>query len=113
VEQPVKLFITEPALKAIDLFLSKRKQTKLLRLGVRGGGGCSGYKYSIECGYSFTPSKDYCFVYDDIRVVVDKKSMFIMNGSTLFLTKTPTEQGLKFYNPNAKSFCSCGKSFSV
>jgi iron-sulfur cluster assembly protein len=111
---PTKLLVTMPALTAIDNFLSIRNKPKILRVGVRGGKGCSGFKYFIECAESFSTSKDLHFMYEhEISIVIDHKSMPIMNGSILFWVKNSKEQGLKFYNPNTKSTCSCGKSFSV
>lgn len=111
---PLKLLITIPALKAIDRFLIKRNKRKVLRVGVRGSGGCCGFKYSIECAEEFSPSKDFHFVYDNnIYVVVDHKSMKIINGAVLYWIQNSKEQGLKFYNPNSKSICSCGKSFEI
>lgn len=110
---PLKLLITQSALQAIDLFLTTRNKLKILRIGVRGGGGCSGFKYNIECAEHFSPSKDFYFIYDDIYIIVDKKSMPIINGSVLYWIKSSTEQGLKFSNPNVKSTCKCGKSFSI
>jgi iron-sulfur cluster assembly protein len=108
-----QVLITALALKAIDIFLSKRNTFKVLRLGVRGGCGCNGFKHFIECAETVSPSKDIQFLYGDISIVIDKKSMPIINNSILYWTETSVEKGLQFYNPNITSKCKCGKSFSV
>ena len=48
-----------------------------------------------------------------VRIVVDKKSLLYLNGSMLEWEKTLMRQGFKFVNPNEKSNCGCGTSFTV
>lgn len=94
--------------------------TTFLRLGVKGG-GCSGFSYLLEFDgeikehdkvfeFSFPKSAD---AEPKIKVVVDKKSYIYLNGTTLDYATEGLESGFKFNNPNVKSSCGCGTSFSA
>jgi iron-sulfur cluster assembly protein len=82
-----------------------------LRLGVRGG-GCSGVSYAIEFSDKLRP-RDHLFDFDGLRVVVDPKSLVYLRGSVLDYEVQLMQHGFKFRNPNEKSNCGCGESFSV
>ena len=115
-----KLFleITQAAVDAVGLQIAKRgRADTALRVGIRGG-GCSGFSYVIE--FHDGPPNARDIVYDrtatdgsPVRIVVDKKSLLYLNGSTLEWEKTLMRQGFKFVNPNEKSNCGCGTSFTV
>jgi iron-sulfur cluster assembly protein len=88
-----------------------------LRLGIRGG-GCSGFSYVIEFHDGPPRPKDNVFDYvaedgTPVRVVVDKKSLVFLNGTMLDWEQTLMQQGFKFVNPNEKTSCGCGHSFTV
>ena len=110
--------ITQAAVDAIKLQIEKRGASNTaLRVGIRGG-GCSGFSYVIEFHDGESRARD--IVYDlkstdgaDVRVLVDKKSLLYLNGATLDWEKTLMRQGFKFLNPNEKSNCGCGTSFTV
>jgi iron-sulfur cluster assembly protein len=112
------LEITQAAVDAIALQITKRgRPDTALRVGIRGG-GCSGFSYVIE--FHDGPPNTRDIVYDltatdgsAVRVVVDKKSLLYLNGSMLEWEKTLMRQGFKFINPNEKSNCGCGTSFTV
>jgi iron-sulfur cluster assembly protein len=82
-----------------------------LRMGVRGG-GCSGMSYSLEFDTERGPH-DKEFEIDGVKVVVDKKSYLYLNGTTLDWVQQGLTGGFTFVNPNAKSSCGCGSSFSA
>ena len=117
---PTKLNIeiTQAAVDAIAQQIAKRGRPETaLRVGIRGG-GCSGFSYVIEFHDGAPNARDV--VYDKtatdgsaVRIVVDKKSLLYLNGSTLEWEKTLMRQGFKFINPNEKSNCGCGTSFTV
>jgi iron-sulfur cluster assembly protein len=104
--------LTETAVKQVREL--KRAQSLgdevFLRMGVRGG-GCSGMSYALEFDTEKT-THDREFVVDGITVVVDKKSYLYLNGTTLDYVKQGLTGGFTFVNPNAKSTCGCGTSFS-
>jgi iron-sulfur cluster assembly protein len=85
--------------------------TVFLRVGVKGG-GCSGMSYSLEFDSEVTPH-DREFEIEGIRVVCDKKSYLYLNGTTLDYVRQGLTGGFAFLNPNAKSSCGCGTSFSA
>lgn len=82
-----------------------------LRLGVKGG-GCSGMSYALEFDSEMTPH-DKEFDVDGVKVVCDKKSYLYLNGTTLDYVKQGLTGGFTFINPQAKSACGCGESFTV
>ena len=82
-----------------------------LRMGVKGG-GCSGMSYSLEFDTEMGPH-DKEFEIDGVRVVVDKKSYLYLNGTTLDYVQQGLTGGFTFINPQAKSSCGCGTSFSA
>jgi iron-sulfur cluster assembly protein len=82
-----------------------------LRMGVKGG-GCSGMTYSLEFDSEIGPH-DKEFEIDGVKVVVDRKSYLYLNGTTLDYVKQGLTGGFTFVNPNAKSSCGCGTSFSA
>ncbi len=83
-----------------------------IRLGVRGG-GCSGFSYVLQYEDSAPKTKDIVLEVDGINIVIDGKSIVYLNGCTLDWEKTLMNHGFKFVNPNEKSKCGCGHSFTV
>ena len=86
-------------------------ENAFLRMGVKGG-GCSGMSYSLEFDTEMGPH-DKEFEIDGIKVVCDKKSYLYLTGTTLDYVKQGLTGGFTFVNPQAKSACGCGESFSV
>lgn len=82
-----------------------------LRLGVRGG-GCSGVSYAIEFSDKVR-ERDNVFDFDGLRVIVDPKSLVYLRGAVLDYEVKLMQHGFKFVNPNEKSSCGCGESFSI
>ena len=82
-----------------------------LRMGVKGG-GCSGMSYALEFDTEIGPH-DKEFEIDGVKVVVDKKSYLYLNGTTLDYVTEGLQGGFTFVNPQAKSSCGCGTSFSA
>jgi iron-sulfur cluster assembly accessory protein len=82
-----------------------------LRVGVVGG-GCSGFSYSMsfENGAGMM---DKVFDMDGLKVYVDATSVMYLNGCIVDYVETLEGAGFKFENPNVKSTCGCGSSFSV
>ena len=82
-----------------------------LRLGVRGG-GCSGVSYAMEFSDKIRP-RDNIYDFDGLKVVVDPKSLVYLRGAVLDYTVELMQHGFRFRNPNEKSSCGCGESFTV
>lgn len=85
------------------------KDSKYIRVGLRGT-GCNGYEYSIEIEYNQPQETDFKFEYDQVTVLIDKKSAIYLNNSTLDYEINLMKKGFKFINSNVKSVCGCGKS---
>jgi iron-sulfur cluster assembly accessory protein len=82
-----------------------------LRIGVAGG-GCAGFQYSMafenQCGMM-----DKVFTFDELKVFVDATSLMYLDGCTVDYVETLEASGFKFDNPNVRSTCGCGSSFSA
>jgi iron-sulfur cluster assembly accessory protein len=82
-----------------------------LRIGVVGG-GCSGFSYSMA--FENAPGMmDKTFDMSGLKVYVDATSVMYLNGCVVDYVETLEGAGFKFENPNVKSTCGCGSSFSV
>jgi iron-sulfur cluster assembly protein len=106
------LALTEQAVKQVKhLMDAQHLENVYLRMGVKGG-GCSGLSYSLEFDNEVGP-RDKKFDIEGIQVVCDAKSYLYLNGVTLDYVTQGLTGGFTFVNPNAKSSCGCGTSFSA
>jgi iron-sulfur cluster assembly protein len=106
------LAMTEMAAKHVkQLIEAQHLENVFLRMGVKGG-GCSGLSYSLEFDNELGPH-DKKFDIEGIQVVCDTKSYLYLNGTTLDYVMQGLTGGFTFVNPNAKSSCGCGTSFSA
>ncbi|MBL8625680.1 MAG: iron-sulfur cluster assembly accessory protein [Myxococcales bacterium] len=81
-----------------------------LRLRVVGG-GCAGFSYDL---YFDNPTEvDQQFSVAGVKVVVDEMSLMYLVGTEIDYVEGLSGAGFKFNNPNVKSTCGCGSSFSV
>jgi iron-sulfur cluster assembly protein len=83
-----------------------------LRVGVKAG-GCSGFSYVF--GWEAEPRPDDAVFEgtEGARIFVDKRSLTLLDGTTLDYDTSLLSKGFLFINPNAKSTCGCGVSFST
>jgi iron-sulfur cluster assembly protein len=109
---PIKFGITDAAAKRLSKLLADRQTPEAgLRVAVKGG-GCSGLAYSLE--WAEKPrERDKIAERDGVRVFVDPKSYLYLMGSELDFEETLMSAGFKIQNPNTKSSCGCGESFTV
>jgi iron-sulfur cluster assembly protein len=103
--------LTPNAAKRIADVVSSKPEMKGLRLGVLGG-GCSGLSYTIQFEQQQRPT-DNVFERDGAKVFVDPKSLEILKGMTLDYKADLMQQTFLIHNPNAKTTCGCGTSFSI
>jgi iron-sulfur cluster assembly accessory protein len=87
------------------------KEGQILRIGVKAG-GCSGYHYVMVFTASERPG-DLVLKYDDLAVVVDPRSLAILEGTVVDYQRGLLGTGVQFLNPRVKKACGCGDSFSV
>lgn len=105
--------ITDRAVAQVKRVLAKNSDPNaFLRLGVRGG-GCSGLSYVMKPDTEFDEFDLTWELDGGPRVVVDRKSMLYLSGTTLdYDIKNLMEGGFTFTNPNAAKGCGCGTSFT-
>src|SRR5689334_24476614 len=76
------------------------------------GGGCSGFQYHMAFENQ-TNDSDNVYDFSGLRVLVDQMSEMYLDGVEIDYIETLEGAGFKFNNPNVKSTCGCGSSFTV
>ena len=108
--QPINL--TETAIAKVKEIMAQQDPVPAgLRVGVVGG-GCSGFSYNMSFENA-SGMMDKVFNFDGLKVFVDATSVMYLNGCVVDYVETLEAAGFKFENPNVKSTCGCGSSFSV
>ena len=106
--------VSESAKKKIAALMSDEGFDNLqdfVRVGVKSG-GCSGLSYELK----FDKAKaedDKLFEDNDVKIVVDKRSVLYLAGTVLEFSGGLNGKGFVFNNPNAQRTCGCGESFSL
>ena len=98
---------TDKALKQIDTLLSQKDKGSFFRIAIKGG-GCSGFQYD----FSFEKEA----ANDDLKynnILIDKTSADLLKGSEVDFVKELIGDSFKINNPQSKSSCGCGVSFSL
>ena len=105
--------VTDGAATHIHKLLAKQAmEAGGLRVGVKAG-GCSGFEYVFS--WEETP-RDNDLIFDGpqgVRVWIDPRSHRLLDGTTLDYDTSLLSRGFVFQNPNAKTTCGCGVSFTV
>ena len=76
------------------------------------GGGCSGFSYHMAFENQVNGT-DNVYEFEGLKVLVDQMSEMYLDGIEIDYVETLEGAGFKFNNPNVKSTCGCGSSFSV
>ena len=98
---------TDKAIKQINNLLSKKDKGSLFRIAIKGG-GCSGFQYD----FSFDQNpKDEDLKFNNI--IIDKTSADLLKGSEVDYASDLIGDSFKISNPQSKSSCGCGVSFSL
>src|SRR4051812_25834347 len=104
--------ITESAARRIATILqSEEHKGLMLRISVSGG-GCSGFQY----GFTFDEAPkedDKLFERGGAKVLIDETSLELLGGSEIDYVEEMIGASFQIKNPQAKSTCGCGNSFSV
>lgn len=109
---PLTINISENAAKHVRDFTGKNENDPVsLRVGVKGG-GCSGLTYDLSVDSDKRP-EDKVIDQHGITIMIDKKSYIFLAGTILDYSGGLNGKGFVFQNPNAKTTCGCGTSFSV
>jgi iron-sulfur cluster assembly protein len=83
-----------------------------LRVRVQGG-GCSGFQNKLDLDPKFDEKTDHKFEFHGVEVVIDKRSMLYLDGAVVDFHDDLNKRGFTITNPNAKSTCGCGSSYSM
>ena len=98
---------TDKAIKQINNLLVEKAKGSFFRIAIKGG-GCSGFQYD----FSFdTKAQQDDLVFNN--VLIDKKSAELLNGSEVDYVSELIGESFKITNPQSKSSCGCGVSFSL
>ena len=109
---PSYISVTESAASKIkDLLAEENKAESGLRVFVQGG-GCSGFQYGLMIEENGGVG-DQTYESNGIKLYVDPVSLSYLKGAEVDFVDTITGGGFTIKNPNAKSTCGCGSSFSV
>ena len=86
------------------------KESYALRVGVTPG-GCAGLSYDLR--FQKAPyDNDFIFEQGDLKIFINPESLSYLQGIEIHYVDTLKESGFQYRNPNAKSSCGCGTSFS-
>lgn len=103
--------VTPAAANQIRKALDKRGSGLGLRLAIKTS-GCSGYAYAIEFADAAAQG-DVRFEAEGVNILVDARSLPLLDGTQLDWVREGLNEGFKFSNPNASATCGCGESFAV
>jgi len=108
-----EISVSDKAVKQIKRIKSENDlpENHGLRISVKGG-GCSGLTYNLGFDEKQNDA-DMVIEKDGVKLFVDGKSLFYLNGTELDFSDGLNGRGFVFNNPNAKKTCGCGESFSV
>jgi len=98
---------TDKAIKQINHLLTQKEKGSFFRIAIKGG-GCSGFQYD----FSFDKSIEK----DDLKfenILIDKTSADLLKGSEVDYVNELIGDSFKISNPQSKSSCGCGTSFSL
>ena len=103
--------LTGPAGDKLNALIRRDGSGPYLRVAITGG-GCNGLSYKMKF-VADAKRGDILVRSSGASVLVDSKSALYLRGTELDYSDKMVGGGFKFSNPNAKSSCSCGESFSI
>ena len=110
--KPLTISISKDAAEHVRQFSDQAgRPDSSLRVGVKGG-GCSGLTYVLDI-VDGPNQGDKAIEEHGMKLYVDRKSYVFLAGTTLEYSGGLNGKGFSFNNPNAKTTCGCGTSFSV
>ena len=103
--------ITQLAEQKIKELMQEEKESVGLRVYVRGG-GCHGYQYGMAFETKIGED-DTVIEKGDVKVIMDSQSAPLLNGAEVDYVDSLQGSGFAIKNPQAKTTCGCGSSFSA
>jgi iron-sulfur cluster insertion protein len=104
--------VTEAAAKRIAWVLNQEEHKGLMMRIAVAGGGCSGFQYNFTFDEAKTDA-DVVIQRDGATVLIDETSLDLLKGSEIDYVEDMIGASFQIKNPQAKSTCGCGNSFSV
>ena len=98
---------TVKSIKQINFLLSKKDNGSFFRIAIKGG-GCSGFQYDFS--YEIKPDENDLI---QNNILIDKQSANMLKGSEIDYVEELIGESFKISNPQTKSSCGCGVSFSL
>jgi iron-sulfur cluster assembly protein len=115
----MSITLTEKAASEVKRIIADQRQGNgelpekiYLRMRVVGG-GCSGFQNKLDLDPQINEKLDQVFELQGVPVVVDKRSLMYLGDVTVDFHDDLNRRGFSISNPNAKSTCGCGSSFSM
>ena len=107
------LTITDRAADRITKIIAEAKEEVIgVKVGVDKT-GCSGYAYKLDYAKNTDPSKYEVIEKDGIKIFIEPKATMFLIGSEMDYMNDKLSSRFVFNNPNEKSSCGCGESFSI
>jgi iron-sulfur cluster assembly accessory protein len=103
--------VTERAARRIGEILAREPQGTMLRISVEGG-GCSGFQYKFDMERA-QAEDDVLIRRDGASVLIDSMSLSYLAGSEIDFVDDLIGASFRINNPQAKTSCGCGTSFSL
>ena len=103
--------LTEAAADRVKHFMAQQSNALGLRVAVKKT-GCSGFAYVVDLAAKVDDG-DETFDSQGVKVVVDAKSLPLIDGTEIDFGTSGLNEGFEYHNPNVKNLCGCGESFGV
>ena len=107
----MSITITSAANERMRHFLAATPTAAGVRFGVKRT-GCSGFAYVVDLAEDARPD-DQALEVDGIRLIIDAKSLPMVEGTVIDFRRQGLNAAFVFHNPNATGECGCGESFTV
>ncbi len=112
VSEPKPMVLTERAVLQVKEVIEQQKLADHFLIVRVVPAGCSGLGYDLNL-VKETKEGDLVWEQDGVMLATDVMSTQYLKGTQVDYVKSETSAGFKFENPNAKSSCGCGSSFSA
>jgi iron-sulfur cluster assembly protein len=108
------IVLTDKAAAEVKKIVAEQDSKEKLYLRVRVvGGGCSGFQHKLDLDPAMNEKLDEVYALNGVEIVIDKRSALYLDGVTVDFHDDLNKRGFSVSNPNAKTTCGCGSSFSM
>ena len=109
--EAISIGVSVRAADRIRRALAERGSGLGVRIGVKSS-GCSGFSYVLEYADEVVDG-DWLVEKEGVKLLVEGRSAAMLDGTVLDYVREGFNEGFRFENPNVKSSCGCGESFTV